>query len=299
MKILKDGYQYTAKTPKVNMNTKDQNQNWYYGYCLKMIISEKPLDPIKAKGLVERMLTFHCRSVVNDNLFSIKEVTTNPPGDLEKQLLYTDLIDFRKSMLCYRLIHSMDYMPDIDTGLRNRDKELGGPLLRLFHDSKAFDEIKCALQKFLEQRKPTKQKTIGFALQSLIGKLLTIDNTSELAMGQIWSETINTIPGKYNQHKPDEFQTNEYGILYRNTLSQIIVDAFGAVRKRKNNGTVLIFDEEKIMELKKMYEYKANAKDAAPDIDNEPEKKVTDVLEDESEGSVSSEGSRVCGFIIE
>jgi hypothetical protein len=40
------------------MNTEKQNQNWFYEYCLKIIISEKPLSPIKAKGLVERMLTF-------------------------------------------------------------------------------------------------------------------------------------------------------------------------------------------------------------------------------------------------
>src|SRR5919197_5476250 len=66
-KILKHTYEYDSRIPKVNMNTKDQNQNWFYGYCLKIIISEKPLDPNKAKGLVERMLTFHCKCAINDN----------------------------------------------------------------------------------------------------------------------------------------------------------------------------------------------------------------------------------------
>jgi hypothetical protein len=56
MKILNDGYQYTAKTFKVNMNTKDQTQNWFYAYCLKIMISEKPISPAKAKALVERTL---------------------------------------------------------------------------------------------------------------------------------------------------------------------------------------------------------------------------------------------------
>jgi hypothetical protein len=67
----------------------------------------------------------------------------------------------------------------------------------------------------------------------------------------------------------------------------------------------LIFDEEKFKELKKAYERqdqdngKTEPKDAAPAMDIESKKKVTDTLEDESEGSVSSEGYRVCGFIIE
>jgi hypothetical protein len=56
-------------------------------------------------------------------------------------------------MVCYRLIHSRDYIPDIDTGLRNRDNELGGPLLRIFHDTKTFGKIKDAMQKYLAQRK--------------------------------------------------------------------------------------------------------------------------------------------------
>jgi hypothetical protein len=35
LKILKHTYEYNARIPKVNMNTKDQYQNWFYGYCFK------------------------------------------------------------------------------------------------------------------------------------------------------------------------------------------------------------------------------------------------------------------------
>ena len=72
-KILKYTNEYDSRIPKVNMNTKDQNQNWFYGYCLKIIISEKPLDPNKAKGLVERTLTFHCKPAT-ESIHSIKEL---------------------------------------------------------------------------------------------------------------------------------------------------------------------------------------------------------------------------------
>jgi hypothetical protein len=307
LKILKDGYEYYALIPKVNMNSRDQTQTWFYGYCLKMLISEKPLNPNKAKGLVERTLIFLCKPAVRDSLHSIKEVTTNPPGDLIKQKLYQELVDFRKLMLCYRLIHYTAHIPDIDTGLRNRDKELGGPLLRIFSGTKAFGDIKYALKKFLAQRKDKKQKTIESALQPLILELLVKNNTLELSLEEIWNALPSYIPGRLNPQNPNEFQTIEYGTIYRNTLSQKIesIDMLGATRKRKSNGSVLIFDKEKVKELKKIYESESQdkAKDVAPDIDIEPNKKEKiNTLDDESEGSegsVSNEGSRVCGFILE
>ena len=57
-----------------------------------------------------------------------------------------------------------------------------------------------------------------------------------LHAAQIWDALPNTIPGRLNPQNPNEYQTNEYGTLHRNTLPQKIVDAFGAVRERKNNG---------------------------------------------------------------
>ena len=297
--------------PKINMNSKDQHQTWFYGYCLKIIISNKLLNPNKAKSLLERTLTFHCKPAVRNNLHSIKDVIINPPGDPIKQNLYQELMDFRKLMLCYRLIHYTDHIPDIDTGLRNRDKELGGPLLRIFSGSKAFDDIKYALEKFLAQRKDGKQKTIENALQRLIVELVSKNNTLELSMEEIWNALPSYIPGRFNPQNPNEFQTIEYGPLHRNTLSQKIesIDMLGATRKRKSNGSGLVFDEVKIKELKKVYESKGQTEDrgkvsnSTPDVQIEPNKKEdAKTLDDRSEGregSVSSEGSRVCGFVLE
>jgi hypothetical protein len=85
-----------------------------------------------------------------------------------------------------------------------------------------------------------------------------------------------TIQGKLNPQNPNEFQTNEYGVLYRNTFSRKIVDTFGAVRDRDSDGSLLIFDEENIKKLKTMYECEVQEKDkakvVAPDINVEPTK---------------------------
>jgi cytochrome c556 len=63
---------------------------------------------------------------------------------------------------------------------------------------------------------------------------------------------------------------------------------------------VLIFDEDKIKELKKMHKPldQEKVKAASPDLANQPEKEETNT-QLVSEGGVAYEGSRVCGFIIE
>lgn len=136
----------------------------------------------------------------------------------------------------------------------------------------------------------------------MIVKLVNENNTLKLSVGLIWNEAINTIPGRLNPGNRNEYQTKDYGVLHRNTLSQKIVDAFGVVRDRNSDGSVLIFDEEKIKELKMMYGYKYQdkAKVAPPDVNVEP-MKIKDGInqEDEIKSSVSHVGYRVCGFIHE
>ena len=80
-------------------------------------------------------------------------------------------------------------------------------------------------------------------------------------------------------------QSKEYGTIYRNTISQKIVEEFGAVRKRKNDGTILIFDQEKLKQFQTSYDENAAFKVEAR----------KDISGDESEGSESSEGSNECG----
>jgi hypothetical protein len=253
-----------------------------------MIITENPLDPKKAKGLVERTFTFRCKQSVNGNIQSIKEVTANPVG-LQKEL-YNELLDFRKLMLCYRLVHYSDKIPQIDTELKNRDKELAGPLLRLFQGTGALAEIEYSLGIFLAQRKEIQVSTFDSAiLRPLIANLLIKEDRSELYLEQIWTELKNSVHGRYDPTKPDEYKTKDYGTVYRNTLSQKIVDALGAVRKRKNDGTMLVFDEEKVNQLKETALPKDKVDDTVTSTTTEAE--VMKEPEENNEASVSSVSS--------
>ena len=61
------------------------------------------------------------------------------------------------------------------------------------------------------------------------------------------------IPGIYDEKKPNELQTYDHGTLYRNTITSIICDKFGAERSHRKNGTVLTFDPEKLVRIGNLY----------------------------------------------
>ena len=140
------------------MNTQRQEQNWFYPFCYKMILAEKSLSEWKAKGLVDRTFTFKCRP--GRVKYSIKKVvsqTINKSPELQK--LYDELLDFRKLIFCYRLIHYTDDLPPIKVSLINRDEELTYPLLQLFYGTEAFEEIKTALEFFIKQRRERRSRS--------------------------------------------------------------------------------------------------------------------------------------------
>jgi hypothetical protein len=152
IRILKNGYEYTGKIPKINMNTYEQKQIWYKPYCFKMILAEKSLSQWKAKGLVDRTFTLNCRP--GTVIYSIKEVITDTINkDQNLQKLFDELIEFRKLMLCYRLVNYRNSLPNIETGLKNRYNELCKPLLQLFWGTDAISEVVKTLETFIDQRK--------------------------------------------------------------------------------------------------------------------------------------------------
>lgn len=291
MGILKMGYEYTAKVPKINMNTSEQRPEWFYAYCYKMIIAERSLNPSIARGLVDRCFTYYCRPGKIRNRFSIKQVVTNPYGNPEKLKLYQEIIDFRKLMLSYRLARYNQQLPLINTGLFNREEELCGPTLQLFHNTEASKDIEAAIEKFLEQRRQRRSNTVEAALYPIVLDLVA-EYGYTIYWSKIWEGLSKGIKGVYGS---GQFQTEEYGTLFYNTLIQTMEDKFGATRKRKNDGVVLTFSKENLERLNSVYHISVNLEAMKEDVNKED----SDGTKSESEGSEGSEGSRVCGYIIE
>jgi hypothetical protein len=252
MSVLKTGYQIKGKVARMNMN--NETQQFFYTYCLKMIIAERSPNQSDAKGVLDR--TFMFTSYKGKPQYDIKEVL-NPVGDKGRQELLDELIDFRKLMLVYRLIHFKDPIPDIDIGLDGRDKELCKPIVQLFNKTDSEKEIRTALLKFLHAKNQRKGNLIEAALHPIIVNLVSIDGR-EVPAGRIWREIVETLEGSYDSKKPNEYQSADYGTLYRNTITNIICDKFGAERKHSNSGSILIFDLEKLVKVGKVYDLETN-----------------------------------------
>jgi len=275
-RILKSGYEYTGKVPKTNMNTISQKTNWFLTFCYKMFLSEKSLSQSKSRGLQDRTLSFHCKT--GQVQYSIKEVvseTINKNPDL--QTLYDELLDFRKLMLCYRLVHYRDTLPEIETGLKNRDNELFKPTLQLFAKTEALKEIIPALESFVNQRKERKLNSLESALYPFIKKQIYADLEQKfkdkndypklisIPLSMLWSDIIGgAIEGHYDENRKQQYETINFGVLYLNTISRIFKDKFGATIKRQAEGSIVTFDRPELDRLEEVYgqsqEVKINVK---------------------------------------
>jgi hypothetical protein len=279
MAILKTGYELMAKVPKINMNTFDQKPKWYYTYCLKMIIAERSLDHYKAKGLMDRTFILHCKPG-RINGYSIKQIISNYAGggsNTRRRSLYQEFSDFRKTILCYRLVHYKEPIIDIETGLKNRDDELCRPLLQLFHRTEAISEIVDILGKFVTERKERKSNSVEAALYPILVGLIS-EYGYELSVGLIWSSVMLKLEGTFREDKPNQYETHDHGMMYKNTITKLIVDKFGSGRKKRKDGNVIIFDKEKLSRFVNAYDTSVNIQ--------------VNLLEDE-DGSNGSNGSNV------
>jgi hypothetical protein len=247
MAILKTGYQLNGKVPKINTNT--LKQEFFFTYGLKIIISERSMSLTEAKGVYDR--TFSFTAYAGDSKYDIKE-TLNPQGNAASQSRLDRLLSFRKLMLIYRLVHFNDQVPDIETGLKRRNRELCKPILQLFHNCKLEiqTEIKYMLEHFLAIKKHRKENTIEVALYSLVTNLVA-ECGREIFASAIWDRiTEGNVIGHYDERKPNEYQTADYGTIYSNTVTNIICDKFGAQRRHKEKGNILIFDVDKVYLLR-------------------------------------------------
>lgn len=235
-----------------------------------MILAEKSLKGYKARGLVDRTFSYNCKP--GRVKLKIKEVVSeNPKKHPVLEKLYNELLNYRKLMLCYRLIHYKDKLLEIETGLKNRDDELCKPLLQLFYGTEALKEIVPALETFVRQRRTRRANSLEAALYPIIKEyvfnevgldhlrntfeeLKTKSSKIKVGFHRIWNHIKEGgINGNYDEKKKYEYETIDYGTLYLNSLPMIISNKFTAEVKKKNYGSALVFDVEKLERFEDLY----------------------------------------------
>jgi hypothetical protein len=246
MNILKSGNDFTKRVQKTNTNS--WKQEYFYTYCLKLIIGEKSPNRPKAKGLLDRMLVFTVYPGYPE--LDIKEVM-NPQGDPYRTREYNRLTSFRKLMLIYRLIHFKDPIPDIDINIQRRNKELCKPCIQLFYGTPVQQRIEQTFQTFLDIKDSKRARSLEAVLIPVIIDLVEQEG-KEVSSKDIWKFIQDSLPGEL--YGSDEYHIADY-TLYRNTVTKLLEDKFGAEPpKHTKKGNMVLFNLDKLRKIQKSYD---------------------------------------------
>jgi hypothetical protein len=249
MRIYKTGYVSGAQVTRMyESSNKGKAQQRYNTFCFKAFSSEQQ-PRYKGRGFAERIFTIKCSP--GSPQYDISEVV-NDAGDLEHKKLYREIEDLRKLLLVYRMIHYNDNFPDIHLSIKNRDKQLCKPLLRLFSNTKAQKEIMITLSKFLTEKKNTKLNSLDSYLFSAISELVKEENTIVISNYDIW-KIVCYLPGNDVKYKPHCYQTDDFGIVSKTMVTKICEDKFGAIKSHSGEGRSLVFNKNTLQKLKNNY----------------------------------------------
>ena len=149
---------------------------------------------------------------------------TDTGGDDYKELL-KEINNFRKLLFVYRLVHFKDRIKNIDIGIMGRNKELVKPCLQLFsefksnEDEKIYHEIESTFEKLLKMKNTKKEFTLEAALLPIIINLMEEARTRTIRFSDFWNQLQDNIKGYYDDRKPNEYITEDFGTIYRNSIS--------------------------------------------------------------------------------
>lgn len=145
----------------------------------------------------------------------------NPQGDPYRKKELDDLMHFRKLLLVYRLIHYKDTIPDIDIGIKRRNKELCKPYIQLFYGSNVQQEIEQTQQKSLDSKNKRKSTSQESVILPIINEIISAGNSTSIPVSTIWDKIINTLEGRLDES--GAFHTQDWK-LYKNTITKLICD---------------------------------------------------------------------------
>jgi hypothetical protein len=245
MSILKDGYQTKHKVPR--MDSDNKKTEWYYPFCIKLIICERSPREYKAKGLLDR--SFIIKTYKGSPQFDIKEVR-NPQGNRIRQKLLDEINDLRKLLLVFKL-YNRNALPEIEIGIDGRDKELCKPLIQLFYNTESQKEIEETLQFFLDTKNERKQQALEAVMCPILLNEIS-QNGNELTSRKLFELITEHLDGYLDNQ--NLFYSTDYGKLYINKITKIACDKLGAENRRgTKTHTILVFDKKILSKTAKIY----------------------------------------------
>jgi hypothetical protein len=267
MKVYKNGYTTGRYYHRIDTSV-DRQQLKFNTFCFKAFAGEKLPDSVKAKGFNERTIELPC--VYGFPQYDISEVA-NPAGEEDYEHLLEELNTMRNALLVYRLLHFQDKIPNIKLNIRNREKQLFKPILRIFQNTDTtLNELLPVVSKYINQKRESKANTLHAFLYRLVTDLIKAQNTYELESSLIWNIIKQTLQGKDMPYKPQSYDTVEFGIISQKGIVETLIQVFGSKPVKRHSGRSLIFDQNKLQKLDKIYrlsiDVKVGTSDAVADV---------------------------------
>jgi hypothetical protein len=260
MKVHKNGYT-TGKYYHRTDTSVGRQQLKFNTFCFKAFAAEKLPDSVTAKGFNQRTIELPC--VYGFPQYDISEVA-NPAGEEEYQELLDELINIRNTLLVYRLLHFQDKIPDIKLNIQGREKQLFKPILRVFQHTQTQNELLPVISKYISQRRENNANTINAFLYDHVKGLIKAQDMYELESSLIWNTIKSTLQGKDIPSKPQSYDTVEFGTMSQKGITETLVQVFGAKPTKRHSGRTLVFDQNKLQRLSRIYDLSIDVKVGPP-----------------------------------
>lgn len=228
-------------------------QNRYFTFCFKAFAAERLPDSVKARGFLQRCIELPCMYGFPD--YDIMEVVNNA-GAEKFIFLLEEVEEVRSLLLIYRLSHFNEIIPDIDLNIKNREKQLFKPILRLFQKTETMKELLLVISEYINERRIANANSLHAYVYGVITGLIQKNNTTQLKSEDIWNEVTNSekCPGEFIPHKPMMYESADYGPISRKQITQICKDVFSAKPpKHRSNKSELVFDKRKLKQVRSFY----------------------------------------------
>jgi hypothetical protein len=216
---------------------------------------------VTAKGFNQRIIELPC--VYGFPQYDISEVA-NPAGEEEYQELLDELLYTRNTLLVYRLLHFKDKILDIKLNIQGREKQLFKPVLRVFQHTQTQNKLLPVISKYISQRRENNANTLNAFLYDHMKGLIKAQNTYELESNLIWNTIKGTLQGKDIPSKPQSYDTVEFGSISQKGITETLVQVFGAKPTKRHSGRTLIFDQNKLQRLSRIYDLSIDVKVGPP-----------------------------------
>ena len=257
MRIYKNGYTTGRPTTKTD-TTYGRKQFKFNNFCFKAFAAERLPDSMKAKGFNQRILEIPC--VYGFPEYDISEVA-NPAGEDEFQYLLDELLETRNKLLIYKLQHHHEKIPNIKINLKNREKQLFKPVLRVFQKTGTLYELLPVISEYVSKKRQANANTFHAYLYNIVKDLIKEKDTYELETSDIWLSVISDLDGREIPGKPLSYETVEFDTISQKMVTQAMKDVFGGLPPKRHGSTSkLVFNAEKFKKIGRIYQLNLDVK---------------------------------------